>query len=55
MNARVFRLPEIHQRIDAKLRREQGRPIPDELRVKRLERRKLRIKDVLARLSLSRA
>ena len=55
MNARIFRLAEIHRRIDARLRREQKRRIPDELRMKRLKQRKLRINDVLARLSPSRA
>lgn len=55
MNACFSRLAEIHRRIDARLRREQKRRIPDELRMKRLKQRKLRIKDVLARLSPSRA
>jgi hypothetical protein len=50
MTARTFKLTEMHQRIDSRLRAEQRRPRPDWAKLSRLKRTKLRIKDMLARL-----
>ncbi len=57
MTARLFKLTEIHQRIDEKLRREAKRPRPDTLELTRLKRMKLRVKDLIHRIlpSASRA
>ncbi|MBZ6379931.1 hypothetical protein B5C34_13960 [Pacificimonas flava] len=49
MTARIFRLNEMHQRIDDELRRELKRPLPDNLALTRLKRMKLRVKDLLHR------
>ncbi|MEO1920580.1 MAG: DUF465 domain-containing protein [Sphingomonadales bacterium CG12_big_fil_rev_8_21_14_0_65_65_10] len=51
MTARTFKLTEMHQRIDARLRAAQRRPAPDWAELSRLKRAKLRIKDMLARLA----
>ena len=50
MTARVYKLTELHQRIDANLRREINRRAPDQLKVQVLKKRKLRIKDLLSRM-----
>lgn len=55
MTARYFRLTEIHQRIDERLRRELRRRFPDQWRIQRLKKRKLRAKDLLYRLRLKAA
>jgi len=52
MTARLYRLIELHQRIDETLRREINRRAPDQLKVVTLKMRKLRIKHLLARLHL---
>ncbi len=36
-----------HARVDAQLRQEQGRPMPDEVRIHDLKRKKLALKDEL--------
>ena len=51
MRSRTFRLLEIHQRVDDALRRELRRRWPDHLRVTRLKKLKLRVKDRLHRLT----
>lgn len=51
MTARMYRLTQLHQRVDETLRREINRRAPDQLRVQYLKRRKLRIKDLLSRLT----
>ncbi len=53
MSARLYRLTELHQRIDTALRDEQRRRLPDVLQLMRLKRLKLRAKDLIARLSLT--
>jgi len=45
MNMRLFRLMELHQRIDEALRRERLRRRPDPLALATLRTRKIRIKD----------
>ncbi|WP_037503684.1 YdcH family protein [Sphingomonas jaspsi] len=47
MSSRLFRLTEIHQRIDDALRREQRRRFPDLFRMIRLKKLKLRTKDLI--------
>ncbi|KLI64546.1 YdcH family protein [Aurantiacibacter marinus] len=49
MTARLFRLTELHQRLDERLRYEMRRLTPDQFRLMELKRRKLRVKDLLAR------
>lgn len=51
MTARTYRLTEMHQRIDARLRVELSKPRPDWLETSRLKRAKLRVKDMLVRLA----
>ncbi len=51
MRYRTFRLLEIHQRVDDALRRELRRRWPDHLRVTRLKKLKLRVKDRLHHLA----
>ena len=55
MMARFYRLTEMHQRIDARLRLEQRKRVPDQLELSRLKRMKLRIKDKLTQLLARRA
>ena len=50
MSARLFRLTEIHQRIDSALRLEQKRRRPDGFRLIRLKKLKLRAKDLMHRV-----
>ena len=52
MHPRLFRLIETHQRIDAGLRNELGRPLPDPLQLMRLKRLKLRVKQLIQRFTL---
>lgn len=51
MHPRLYRLLEKHQRVDERLRQEQRRSRPDWLRVMQLERLKLRIKDLIDRMT----
>lgn len=51
MSSRLFRLTEIHQRIDDALRREQKRRFPDLFRMMKLKKLKLRAKDLIHRLT----
>lgn len=51
MTARVFRLTQIHQKIDARLRLEMRKRRPDWTELSRLKKMKLRVKDVLHRLA----
>lgn len=50
MTARFYKLTELHAKLDAALRREMNRRVPDQMAVMALKRRKLRVKDLLARL-----
>ena len=52
MHPRLFRLIETHQRIDAGLRNELRRPLPDALQLMRLKRLKLRVKELILRFTL---
>ncbi|RST32031.1 DUF465 domain-containing protein [Sphingomonas ginkgonis] len=52
MNPRIYRLTEVHQRIDAALRSEQRRRWQDPFQVARLKKLKLRVKDLIHRTSL---
>lgn len=49
MHARLYRLIEVHQRIDRALRDEQRRGRPDPLRLTRLTELKLRVKQLTRR------
>jgi hypothetical protein len=51
MRPRLFRLLELHQRIDEALRRELRRHWPDPFRVSRLRKKKVRVKRRLTRLT----
>lgn len=51
MKARFYKLMELHQKLDSALRREIARRAPDQFKVMALKRRKLRVKDLLARLT----
>ena len=51
MTARMFRLTQIHQRIDERIRLEMRKRRPDWLELSRLKQMKLRAKDALYRLS----
>ena len=51
MHPRLFRLIETHQRIDRDLRSEQGRPYPDNFRLMRLKKLKLRAKELIYRFN----
>jgi hypothetical protein len=51
MHPRLYRLLEKHQRIDEQLRLEQHRVRPDGLKLVRLKRLKLRIKDMIQRFT----
>ena len=51
MRPRLFRLLEMHQRIDEALRRELRRHWPDPLNVSRLRKKKVRVKRRLVRLT----
>ena len=49
MNALMYRLSTIHQRLDEEIRRELKRRAPDAMRLLRLKRLKLAVKDRLHR------
>ncbi|WAT16903.1 YdcH family protein [Aurantiacibacter sp. MUD11] len=51
MTARFYKLTELHQKLDSALRREIKRRAPDQFKVMTLKRRKLRVKDLLNRLT----
>ncbi len=51
MKARYYKLTELHAKLDAAIRREVNRRAPDQFKVMALKRRKLRVKDLLARLA----
>ena len=51
MHPRLYRLIETHQRIDARLRQELRRPLPDTLQLMRLKRLKLRAKALIQRFT----
>ena len=50
MTARTFRLTQIHQRIDERLRMELKKRAPDPGEISRLKKMKLRAKDALHRI-----
>jgi uncharacterized protein len=52
MSPRIFRMLLVHQRLDTALRAEQARRSPDDLRIQRLKRLKLRVKDILHMVSI---
>ncbi|MBO9580661.1 MAG: YdcH family protein [Sphingobium sp.] len=54
MSKLIFRLMSRHQQIDTALRREQARRLPDFVRLQRLKKLKLAIKDRLAALTMGR-
>ncbi len=51
MHPRLYRLIEAHQRIDRALRDEQRRRRPDPVRMTQLKKLKLRVKDLIHRLT----
>lgn len=52
MSAMMFRLLQVHQKLDGELRREQKRRAPNEARIRKLKKLKLAIKDrLLGRIS----
>lgn len=51
MTARTFRLTQIHQRIDERLRLELRKKLPDTGEISRLKKMKLRAKDALHRMA----
>jgi uncharacterized protein len=52
MSNTSFRLMEYHQRLDSQLRSELRRRLPDMLRIQKLKKLKLAVKDRLSRLAL---
>lgn len=53
MSDRLYRLVEVHQRIDEELQQEQRRRWRDPFRVMRLKKLKLRAKDLIQRCILT--
>ncbi|WP_120077320.1 YdcH family protein [Aurantiacibacter odishensis] len=51
MTARFYKLTELHAKLDEAVRREINRRAPDQFKVMALKRRKLRVRDLLARLN----
>lgn len=51
MHPRLYRLLETHSRIDRALREEQRRVAPDPLRMTKLKKLKLRVKDLMHRFT----
>jgi hypothetical protein len=49
MSSRIYRLTEIHQRIDEHMRQERARSTPDLTKILRLMRQKLRTRRLLLR------
>lgn len=54
MHPRLYRLLQIHSRIDRVLREEQRRAAPDFLRMTQLKKLKLRVKDVMQQFARKR-
>ena len=54
MSKYIFRLMNRHQQIDAALRHEQARRLPDFAKLQRLKKLKLAIKDRLATMTMGR-
>ncbi|HEY8592928.1 MAG TPA: DUF465 domain-containing protein [Sphingomicrobium sp.] len=52
MNPRLYRLLEVHQRLDEQLISEERRRLPNWRKVMQLKRLKLRAKDLIHRLTL---
>ena len=52
MNAIMYRLTRIHRRLDEEIRREMQRRLPDSIRLLRLKKMKLAVKDRLFRHQL---
>lgn len=50
MNSINYRLTLVHSKVDAEIRREQTRPLPDPWRLLRLKKLRLAIKDRMYRL-----
>jgi hypothetical protein len=50
MNTMNYRLTLVHSKLDAEIRREQTRPLPDPWRLLRLKKLRLAIKDRMYRL-----
>mgnify|MGYP002780849177 FL=1 len=50
LNPYLFRLTQVHRQLDEAIRRESSRPSGDRLRVLRLKKLKLAVKDRLAQL-----
>lgn len=50
MTDRMFRLLELHQKLDAAIRRTRASRLADPMEIARLTRRKLRLRERLARL-----
>ena len=55
MSKLIFRLMTHHQQVDSALRLEQARRLPDFMRLQRLKKLKLAIKDRLATLTTQRS
>ena len=53
MKARFYKPTELHQKLDSALRREINRRAPDQFKVMAIKRRTLRVKDLLARLTMA--
>lgn len=51
MSALMYRLSVIHQRLDEEIRRERKRRLPDSIRLLRLKKLRLAIKDRLHRIA----
>lgn len=51
MSSRLFRLMLVHQKVDDALRREQKSHFPNWFAIVKLKKHKLRVKDLIARLS----
>lgn len=54
MKALIYRLLLVHSRLDAEVRREHKRQFPDALRLLRLKKLKLAMKDRMHRLAFAR-
>ena len=52
MNALIYRLTAIHRRLDEEIRREVKRRVPDSIRLLRLKKLRLAVKDRLFRQQL---
>lgn len=52
MNAFIYRLTIVHRRLDTEIRRELKRRVPDSMRLLRLKKLRLAIKDRLFRFQL---